>query len=98
MKKALVDKNGRICQIAEEEFPVHSDLKWVEVSEEAKPEDRWESNKLVKPTRKAYVETYLDKRLKAYGSPQDQLEYITENGLEAWQTHVATIKELYPKD
>ena len=40
---------------------------------------------------------WLQKRLDAYGLPNDQLEYITENGLEAWQAHVAKIKADNPK-
>lgn len=36
-------------------------------------------------------------RQEAYGSPEMQLEYITENGLEAWQTKVAQIKADNPK-
>ena len=41
---------------------------------------------------------WLDNRLDAYGLVNAQLEYITENGLEAWQTHVAEIKTMYPKE
>jgi len=45
-----------------------------------------------------YIEkNYKEKRLEEYGAPQDQLEYITENGLEAWQTKVAEIKTRIPK-
>lgn len=36
-------------------------------------------------------------RLSNYGSPEAQLEFITENGLEAWQTKVAEIKVRHPK-
>ena len=38
----------------------------------------------------------IDRQL-AYGSVELQLEYITENGLEAWQTRVAEIKAANPK-
>ena len=41
---------------------------------------------------------YQEARLSEYGVPQSQMEYITENGLEAWQTKVAEIKAKYPKD
>lgn len=61
---------------------------WV-VSEIPKPEP--------KPDPEPYVETYADKRLKEYGSPQEQLEFITEKGLEAWQIKVAQIKTAHPK-
>ena len=40
---------------------------------------------------------YRIKRLNAYGASDIQLEYITENGLEAWQSRVAEIKAQYPK-
>ena len=47
----------------------------------------------------AYVdfEDYKEARLAAYGTALEQLEYITENGLDAWQTNVATIKTNNPK-
>lgn len=35
---------------------------------------------------------WLNARIEAYGSVASQIEYITENGLEAWQAHVAQIK------
>ena len=50
-----------------------------------------------KPEPEPYVETYVDKRLKEYGALQEQIEFITENGLEAWQSRVASIKAKYPK-
>jgi hypothetical protein len=40
---------------------------------------------------------WLAARYQAYGSAQYQIEYITENGLEAWQAHVAEIKAANPK-
>ena len=40
---------------------------------------------------------WLDDRIAAYGTTASQLEYITENGIEAWQAHVATIKANNPK-
>ena len=39
----------------------------------------------------------MKSRLIEYGSLEKQVEFITENGLEAWQTKVAEIKEKYPK-
>ena len=45
-----------------------------------------------------YVEwTWLENRTKEYGHPEEQIEFITENGLEAWQSKVAEIKSKYPK-
>ena len=37
-------------------------------------------------------------RQKEYGSTTEQIEYITENGLEAWQSKVQEIKTKYPKE
>ena len=36
-------------------------------------------------------------RIKEYGSIAEQIEYITENGLDAWQSKVNNIKAKYPK-
>lgn len=41
---------------------------------------------------------WLQNREDAYGNVSAQIEYITENGLEAWQAHVAEIKAQYPKE
>jgi len=40
---------------------------------------------------------WLIARLKAYGAAEAQVEFITENGLDAWQTKVAQIKTDNPK-
>lgn len=40
----------------------------------------------------------VQNRLKEYGTIAQQIEYITENGLDAWQTKVNNIKTKYPKE
>jgi hypothetical protein len=40
----------------------------------------------------------INKRIAEYGSVAKQIEYITENGLDAWQSKVAEIKAKYPKE
>jgi len=40
---------------------------------------------------------YKFSRRKEYGPLQKQIEFITENGLEAWKTKVAEIKAKHPK-
>ena len=40
----------------------------------------------------------VQKRIKEYGSIAEQIEYITENGLDAWQSKVNSIKAKYPKN
>jgi hypothetical protein len=39
----------------------------------------------------------VQKRIVEYGSVEKQIEFITENGLDAWQSKVAEIKAKYPK-
>ena len=39
---------------------------------------------------------WMQARIDAYGDPTSQLEYITENGLAAWQEEVAAIKLANP--
>ena len=39
----------------------------------------------------------VEARRTVYGPLIDQIEFITENGLEAWQAKVAEIKAKYPK-
>ena len=40
----------------------------------------------------------VQNRIKEYGSIAEQIEYITENGLDAWQSKVNSIKTKYPKN
>ena len=44
------------------------------------------------------LEDVISKRIKEYGSIAEQIEYITENGLDAWQSKVNSIKIKYPKN
>tara|TARA_R110000796_G_scaffold2895_1_gene11198 strand:- start:788 stop:1183 length:396 start_codon:yes stop_codon:yes gene_type:complete len=44
------------------------------------------------------VPEWLDDRMAAYGTTSSQIEFITENGLAAWQEEVAAIKKTNPKD
>ena len=60
--------------------------------EEAERRREW-----VEETKKMEDSKYKKLRNKAYGNPASQIEFITENGLEAWQEKVAEIKKKYPK-
>lgn len=44
------------------------------------------------------IEDVISNRIKEYGSIAEQIEYITENGLDAWQSKVNSIKAKYPKE
>ena len=63
---------------------------------------KWVTTKVSDPVEEAEPrlpsDTYDLKRLREYGSTQSQLEFITENGLDAWQARVAEIKKKYPKE
>jgi hypothetical protein len=43
-------------------------------------------------------QSQVQNRIKEYGSIVEQIEYITENGLDAWQKKVNSIKAKYPKN
>ena len=42
--------------------------------------------------------TVIDNRKAEYGTVEQQLDYITENGLTKWQENVTAIKKKYPKE
>lgn len=50
-----------------------------------------------KPTPADTTPMWEVARKMAYGSVEQQIEYITENGLDAWQTKVTQIKTDNPK-
>ena len=56
--------------------------------------DAFEAQAKIVESNQAQVQN----RINEYGSIAEQIEYITENGLDAWQTKVAGIKSKYPKD
>ncbi len=62
---------------------------------------KWVTTKIPEPVVEGEPQpppdTYDFKRLREYGSTQSQLEFITENGLKAWQTKVTKIKAKFPK-
>jgi hypothetical protein len=43
------------------------------------------------------VPTWEDNRIAAYGSWREQMEMIGEQGLDAFQSHVQSVKATYPK-
>ena len=73
----------------------------------APPEERGKRAELVDPEfsdgewRQVWqlveISSWLEGRQSEYGMPVSQIEYITENGIEAWQAKVAEIKGRWPK-
>lgn len=68
------------------------------IKDKAKPTDdqlkavESDANKLEKNAKA------IDNRRAEYGTVEQQLEYITENGLTKWQENVTAIKKKYPKE
>lgn len=56
--------------------------------------DAYEAQAKIVESNQAQVQN----RIKEYGSIAEQIEYITENGLDAWQSKVNSIKLKYPKE
>lgn len=56
--------------------------------------DAYETQANIVESNQAQVQN----RIKEYGSIAEQIEYITENGLDAWQSKVNNIKVKYPKE
>jgi len=58
----------------------------------------FKSTASAKPTIEvADIPDWKQARMNEYGTIESQLEFITENGLDAWQTKVAEIKAANPK-
>ena len=53
---------------------------------------------LTKQSELQALEDVISNRIKEYGSIAEQIEYITENGIDAWQSKVNSIKAKYPKN
>jgi len=62
-----------------------------------KPDEGVVDDNDVEEDAPAETPQWLIDRITAYGSTMSQLEYITENGLAAWQAHVDEIKAANPK-
>ena len=95
--KALVH-GSRICELVDDDktFPVHSDLKWVDVADGTVIDaDTWVDGKVVK-----YVEptlTYAQKRAAEYPSYADQFDKIYHDGIDEWKKVIKAVKDKHPK-
>ena len=92
---------------------IRSDYGVVEVTEVARPQSTTHNVSEVTPALVSgnWTQTWeqvaksaeelsnaaVNARSSEYGLPTDQIEFITENGLEAWQAKVAEIKARHPK-
>ena len=71
---------------------------WNITSEKAKPTDAQLDALSSQATTLENNAIAVANRQKEYGTPQEMIEFITENGLDAWQTKVQEIKTKYPKE
>jgi len=71
--------------------PIGNEFEAVEGPAEKRADGKWYQTWILEEM------TWLQKRVAAYGPVEEQLEFITENGLTPWQTKVEGIKAKYPK-
>lgn len=71
---------------------------WSDSLEKTKPTDEQLDDLSSQATTLENNAIAVANRQKEYGTTAEQLEYITENGLDAWQTKVQAIKTKYPKE
>lgn len=74
---------------------VENDEQWVFIDDETSESYDPTHDELIDIDSENYDYSYA--RRSEYGSVEDQIEYITENGLDAWQAKVTEIKNKYPK-
>ena len=87
LKEVTLQDDGKGAYIAE----------W-NIKDKAKPTDEQLKAKESDADKLEKNATAIDKRKAEYGTVEQQLEYITENGLTKWQENVTAIKKKYPKE
>ena len=100
MKYALIE-NGIVKQIVDNKFPFAENevVFFKQCNDDVKENYLYKDDKFTAPPEPEKIEpTYIEKRLAEYGTPQKQLEFITEHGLDAWQAKVEEIKKQIPKE
>lgn len=68
------------------------------IKDKAKPTDDELKAKESDADKLEKIATAIDNRKAEYGTVEQQLEYITENGFTKWQEKVTAIKNKYPKE
>ena len=71
--------------------PIGQEFEAIEGPAEKRADGKWYQTWILEEL------TWLQKRIYAYGPTEEQIEFITENGLTPWQTKVSDIKAKYPK-
>ena len=94
MKKALV-QGTRICEFGTP-FPVHEDLKWVDVADNTTTQDTYVDGSVVKYV--APTLSYAEKRQSEYPPLEEQFDEIYHNGIDSWKATIKVVKDKYPKE
>ena len=87
MKEVTLQDDGKGAYIAEWNIKDKTKPTDDELKAKESDADKLEKNAIV-----------IDNRKAEYGTVEQQLEYITENGLTKWQENVTAIKKKYPKE
>ena len=95
--KTVIDLQGNEIEVSEDtpvrtKNGVHYLLNDADKAEIAQRESAYQA---VLAERKA--NEYIEKRIAEYGTMAEQMEYIVENGYDAWKARVEEIKAKYPK-
>ena len=102
--KKYLEANSKTWDAEQDNILLQSDngeapyIKTWNVSGLTKPTDEQLATYESSATTEENNNTVIANRKSEYGKPEQQIENIIENGLEAEQTRVQTIKEKYPKE
>lgn len=88
--RIVKDKDGN--DIEEEYTVIEPVVENLSPEEEAEIRTEWAKN-----DEEVAKNKYLSDRRREYLSVEKQLEYMQENGFEAWQQFIQAIKDKYPK-
>jgi hypothetical protein len=96
--KALI-QNNIVKQLAEVTFEVHSDLQWVDASDDCQVGYTYNDGVFSNPNPSPIVRTYAEKRVREYPSIGDQLDALFHAGVfpEEMATQIQAVKTKYPK-
>lgn len=95
--KALIS-NGKVVDIAAEEFEVHEDLVWVDATTDAAVGWGFHDGEFTPPS--ARVLTYADRRRKEYPPITDYLDGVVKGDQDQIDAYIAAcqaVKAKYPK-
>ena len=96
--KALIFEN-KVIQIEKKQFPISSDLTWIDASDECEVGWTLKDGALIAPAPLA-EKTYVEKRLSQFPSIGDQLDmqyWDQVNGTTTWKEAIAKVKADHPK-